>query len=253
MLADSVANTQPTGAPGVAIDPDTSLAAAPEEYLRALHRGLTLWLVGIAASFTLNVLFGIIFFVLVLSSPKTNPAPLFFGYSVFLLVVCGIGCAAQYLFTIPDPRGVWNQTFENYRRILRVLLWVGAILGLIAMGFAFGALTSQPTTSTGPGSIPSEPFGLGGFARLGVNVFAGVFGLAHTVFLMLYFEQIGMRLHDPWIAARAKMLVWLVPVLMLLFCTVVGPIAAVVLQVQLYWRVRGRVGGLVGTRSDAPL
>ena len=70
-------------------------------------------------------------------------------------------------------------------------------------------------------------------------------------FLMLYFEQIGIRLQDPWIAARAKMLVWLVPVLMLLFCTIIAPIAALVLQVQLYWRVRGRIGGLVGIGGDA--
>ena len=257
MLADSVDNTQPTGAPGVAIDPDTSLAAAPGEYLRALHRGLTLMLVAFAISIAVTCPFFITYFFLILTRTAMEAiVPLAMGFSILMMLVGIIGWIGKYLLTVPDPRGVWNESFENYRRVLRGLLWIHVLMAPIALGLAYMAWSSMSSAGsipTGiPASGPSSPFGLEFFARMLLQLVAVVLSFANIVFLMLYFEQIGMRLHDPWIAARAKMLVWLVPVLMLLFCTIVGPIAAVVLQVQMYWRVRGRVGGLVRAGGDAP-
>ena len=75
-------------------------------------------------------------------------------------------------------------------------------------------------------------------------------GVAHVAILMIYIEQIGIRLNDPWIAARAKLLVWLAPVLGLLFCTVVGPIVGWVLQVQLFLAGAGEGWGADGERWE---
>lgn len=258
MLGDSAENTRPPAVNAAAIDPDTSLAAAPEAYLIALHGGCTLMLVAFAASFVITLPCTVVFVILGLTQQLTHFMPaLVVGMGLVMLIVGCIGWAGQYLLTVPDPRGVWNVTFENYRRVLRIFLWAGVILALIGLGFAFTAwnsfLASSPASSgtSMPVSGAVSPFGLGFFARIGVNVVSFVVGLVHVVFLMLFFEQIGLRLNDPWIAARAKLPVWLAPVLMVLFCTIIGPLAGAVLQAHLFWRVRGRIGEVMGKGSGA--
>lgn len=240
-----------SGLAGAAIDPDTAMVAAPLDYVRSLHRGFTLMLVAMACAFAMYIFGAIAFASVVLRVGADNSlamAQFVLVLSICMVVPSVIGWIGQYLMTIPDPRGVWNEAFENYRRVLRVFLWIGVVVGAISLAFVawmFFSQTATPTSLPGPG-----PSGIETSVRFGFHIIVGLTTLAHMVFMMLYFEQIGIRLNDPWIAGRAKLMVWLLPLLLVLFCTVIAPIAAIVLQVQLYLRVRGGLGRVVAATGS---
>ncbi|MFO0860565.1 MAG: hypothetical protein U0570_08405 [Phycisphaerales bacterium] len=230
--------------PADPIDPDTSLAAAPEPYLHSLHRGLTLMLVAFVASLAIAFPFYIILVFLLVTNAATGIAPLSIGFAILMLLVGAIGWGGQYLLTIPDPRGVWNQTFENYRRLLRLFLWLGVLMAIIGLWSAFSAFNSNSISRPTSFSRPSS-FSLEFILRTGFQLTAFLISFAYMVIMMLFLEQIGLRLHDPWIAARAKLLVWLVPVLLILSCTIIAPLAAAALQAHLYLKIRSRLGELM--------
>lgn len=239
-----------SNSPGGSLDPDTSFHAAPEEYLRSLHRGMTLVLVAMAASLVcfLFYVFGIgILAVLGNAAPESAPIVFVGIFGILMLGVGVVGWIGKYLLTVPDPRGVWGEAFERYRRVLRVFLWMGIVVGGAALIFVAVNLSGRPQERG------ASPFGLKWAAQMVANIASAVLSLVQMVFLMLYFEQIGLRMHDPWIAGRAKMMVWLMPVLFLLFCTIIAPIVALVLQVQLYVRVWKGLGRVIAERAAAPV
>lgn len=140
------------------------------------------------------------------------------------------------------PPAVWNESFESYRRFLRAFLWIAVVVAVIALAIATAAF-AQPTTPT---SLPrTDPSGIEVFARFAFNIIAGIISLAHLVFMMLYLEQIGIPLNDRWIAGRAKLMVWLLRLPLVLFCTVIAPFVGIALQVQLYLLIRGGLGRVV--------
>ncbi|MBS0188300.1 MAG: hypothetical protein JSS51_09535, partial [Planctomycetes bacterium] len=132
--------------------------------------------------------------------------------------------------------------------LLRLFLWLGVLMAIIGLWSAFSAFNSNSISRPTSFSRPSS-FSLEFFLRTGFQLTALLISLAYMVIMMLFLEQIGLRLHDPWIATRAKLLVWLVPVLMVLSCTVIAPLAAALLQAHLYFKIRSRIGELMATPS----
>lgn len=229
-------------------DSDAFLDAAPTEYLRSLHRGITLQLILIGASMVAVVIYVVAFGIMIALMPSVSNSAIFLTTCLFTFCMILLSIAwwvSQYLLTTPDPRGAWSEAFERYRRILRVLLWAGVGLGLagFALGIAsFGSISNPPP-------YPPPPPGPLDMAEFALNAISIIVMLAQTVFFMLYFEQLGIRLRDPIIAARAKLLVWLLPVLFVLVCTVIAPIAALILQIRLYTKVQSRLKELLAAAS----
>lgn len=233
------------------VDSDAFLDAAPPEYLRSLYRGITLQLIVIGASMIVALIWMIAFAIMMALMPHVSNGAIFFTTALFTVCMMMIGIAgwvSQYLLTTPDPRRVWHEAFERYRRVLRIFLWISMGLGLIGFVFGIAAFGSIST----PPAYPPPPAGPLDIAQFVLNAISIMFMLAHFVFYMLYFEQLGIRLRDPVIAARAKLLVWLLPVLFVLFCTVIAPIAALILQIRLYTKVQSRLRECLGATSARP-
>jgi hypothetical protein len=232
-------------------DSDAFLDAAPPEYIRSLYRGITLQLIVIGASMVLVLIWMVAFAIMIALMPSVSNGAILLTTALFMVCMMLLSIAwwvSQHLQTTPDPRGVWNEAFERYRRILRVLLWVGIGLGLLGFAFAiasFGPMANPPT-------YPPPPAGPLDIAEFALNAISIIVMLAQTVFCMLYFEQLGVRLRDPLIAARAKLLVWLLPVLLVLVCTVIAPIAALILQIRLYTKVQARLRECLAAANARP-
>ncbi|MBY0112293.1 MAG: hypothetical protein K2Y21_05695 [Phycisphaerales bacterium] len=225
-------------------DSDAFLDAAPPEYIRSLYRGITLQLIVIGASMVLVLIWMVAFAIMIALMPSVSNGAISVTEALFMVCTLLFSIAwsvSEYLLTTPDPRGVWNEAFERYRRVLRVFLWVG--VGITVVGFAF-AIASFGSISTPP-TYPPPPPGPRDIAEFILNAISIVVMFAQTVFYMLYLEQLGIRLRDPLIAARAKLLVWLSPVLFLLFFTVIAPIAALILQIRLCTKVQSRLRQLL--------
>lgn len=180
--------------------------------------------------------------------PSVSNGAIFLTTALFLVCTLLLSIAwsvSEYLLTTPDPRGVWNESFERYRRVLRVFLWVGVGITLVGFVFAiasFGSISNPPT-------YPPPPAGPLDIAEFVLNAISIIVMLAQTVFYMLYLEQLGIGLRDPLITGRAKLLVWLSPVLFVLFFTLIAPIVALILQIRLYTKVQSRLRESLGATN----
>lgn len=225
--------------PSTTLDPDAYLDTAPPEYLRSLFQGARWKLItyiGSAACGMVGALLFIVFF-LSIGLRSTTTVYIFFpllaivGITLFALAI--LQYVALFRFTAPDPRGIWHEPFEKFRRILRLMLWLSiaftalaAVIGLVAL------LVMGRDRFVAPGAVA---------LRVGLQGLGLLWGIAFLVVEMMYIRFLGERMRDLWLINHAKLLVWLLPLLSLLFCTGIAPLVALGLQMHLFYQLQRRL------------
>lgn len=226
-------------APPQSLDPDAYLDTAPPAYLRSLEQGARWKLItyiGSAACGMVGVALGIVLFLgLGLRSTATFVIifPLLAIVGLTLVALAVLQYIAIFRFTAPDPRGIWHEPFEKFRRLLRLMLWLSIAFAALTMliGLVAILLMGRDRFNT-PGAIAIR-FGLQG---LGV-----LWGIAYIVVEMMYIRFLGERMRDLWLINHAKLLVWLLPLLSLLFCTGIAPLVGLGLRVHLFYQLQKRL------------
>ena len=164
-----------------------------------------------------------------------------------LLTLCAFASAyGWWLLSSPDPASREGQRGEKARKVVRICTLIGAGLGVA--GFVLGLFVTA-TSFTFPGGAPpggAQP-GTGASAAAGL---ASIFGLLLALInsiagviaffaQMLYVRWLAPRLPNEWVFRRAKLLLWLGPLLYTVgsLCLGLGPLVALVL----YWNMLDRV------------
>ncbi len=190
------------------------------EHLANLHTGVFLILAGIILQM-LNVVGSIIAKVVlgVLSSGagisgNVEVASTIIKLGISCMLLCG-----WWLFSSPDPAILGTNTGSKARQAVRVTVAISAVLMAVnaILEYAVPALPSNVTIL----SVSSA----GNLVAMMVKFFAA----------MVYLRWLAPRLLDERVFKRAKLLMWLVPVLVLTaLCTVyIGLLVALVL----YWNM----------------
>jgi hypothetical protein len=200
------------------------LQFADENYRATLLRGVSLIMFGILAH--------VVLFILGMVAGFAGGAGVGFALSIISLAATATGLYGYFLYASPDPGQMSNNRGEKPRQILRVAIGVSAIaaIGQIALGGL--ALFMAPT----PGQVG---------AAEGVLMLSAVAGLAGSVAwivqffaAMLYTKWLAPRIPSPRVLKRASLLMWLGPVLFLLFCTVVAPLIALIMYYNMFSWIR---------------
>jgi len=208
--------------------PDLLIYSSPA-FLERLHRGVVIILFALAASILLSLA---MLCLSVIAVTKGHSFPSAAKSLEFLMTAVGfLSAYGWWQFSSPDPASRVGMKGERARQLVRVLTLVGVgisvvalILGLLLPGHA----------SQGQG---------GGLALILVQLGLGLFAIAAmaTVYFaqMYYIRWLSPRLPNQWVFDRAKLLMWLGPLLYTVgaFCLMIGPLVAL----ALYWNLLDRV------------
>jgi len=226
--------------------PDLLIYSAPD-FVEKLHRGVLIVLTTLIVSILL-VLVGLATGFVVSAGQQ-----LFTGMA-YLLGIVGVANSAAmawgwWLTSSPDPASREGMRGEKARKLVRILTVVGLTLTILAqfasiiLPFVMSAvpqIPQQPQPAPG-GAPPAMTPAL--LAMAGVSMLIGL--IKFVAWAGLYFAQmyyirwLSPRLPDQWVFDRAKLLMWLGPLLYTVgaFCLMIGPLVALVL----YWNLLDRV------------
>jgi hypothetical protein len=217
------------------LDPDAFLDSAPPEYLRSLYLGARWKLIAMIGTAVCGMLTALIAIVLILSVSLGA-----FYVVVPFVALAGLGMlgfvivhyVADFRLTTPDPRGIWHEPFEKFRRILRIILWLSIALNIIGLGIAILFFS----LSESPGAVADSML-----TQFVVQGIGALWGAAYVVVQMFYCRYLGERMRDLWIIKQATLLSWLLPLLALLFCTYIAPLVGLALQIHFYYQLQMRL------------
>jgi hypothetical protein len=135
-----------------------------------------------------------------------------------------------WLFSSPDPAVLGNETGDTPRRVLRAAAIVLGVTELVGGGAEIAGVGSIALSPAVQGTIAI--FGIVALAAWIVKFFAA----------MLYLRWLAPRLPNRQVDERAKMLMWLGPLLLVFGCLVIPYIVALVLYLNLLNWVRIDIG-----------
>lgn len=218
------------------------LRFAGVEYLKNLHLGVCLVLIA-------NIL-SIVMFVLVIlgtvgvSMLNGTKGQWFDAASnLFGLIPTITGLVGYWYFTTPDPALQHAEQPAAARKVVRAMTVVqlgATLLGAVASFLAVPALN----VGAGPAAeAVSMACGTVALIAFGVAFFA----------VMLYVKWLAMRVPDADMMNRAKMFLWLLPVVAIPGCALcgLGVLAAFILYIILFDQVRGRLKEALAAATEA--
>jgi len=236
------------------------LEYASPDYLRSLRHGATLVEISKIASFVGGFLvffaFGAIGIYQSIQGKILTAFDNLGVYSQFSEVAFMLGSTVgMWWLTAPDP-GATQDEDPRARRLIRAALVASLIahaLSTIAKYTPALAAMGIPVTAAPTASYQNNPY-----AALSVFTSPGfvaitLIGLLHLaayltgyIATMVYFRTLAARLKDPTLDARAKMMLWLGPLLYTvgaIFCGL-GPLAASIIYIYLIDRIRTKLKAL---------
>ncbi len=225
------------GAPAArSMGPDLLIYSSPA-YLEMLHRGVFIIMVALATLIVLSLgMLCLSIIGLVMSRPFLD------ALMTAEILTTGAGFVSAYgwwLFSSPDPASRVGMKGEKSRQVVRALTLVG--VGVSVAVLVLDALLPA-IAAAGPSGWGSM-FQQGGLATLAVDLMLGLIALASlaaSYFAQMYYIRwLSPRLPNQWVFDRAKLLMWLGPLLYTVgaFCLMIGPLVALVL----YWNLLDRV------------
>ncbi len=197
------------------------LAFSAPAYLATLHKGVFLILTAIIVQ--LLLVFGGIFVGFMVAGAGSGAPGQWFqiattigGLAVSITLLYG-----WWLFSEPDPRSR-DAGGAQSRRLIRIVLSIQAVVTLVQIPMSFTGVQGNATSAF---FFLSLALGLIGFVAWVVQYFAS----------MLYLQWLAPRLPSARVFKRAKLLLWLGPVLYTvgLILLGLGPLIALVL----YWNL----------------
>jgi len=208
--------------------------SAPE-YLAGVHRGV--FLVQTAIIVTIIGAVVLIFGSIVLSA-LTSGAPAGGGavavgrlsftesmLSILALIPTAMSLWGWWLISSPDPGQLSTNTGQTPRRIIRITTAIGAAFMLMDVVFSLLADVGGPSAEHGPLAILSMIGSVAAIVAWCVQYFAS----------MLYIKWLSPRLPSKRIHNRAKLMLWLGPVLYVVGAAAcgIGPLIALILYYNL--------------------
>lgn len=214
---------------------DARLAWSSPEYLAKVQRGLFLVVAGIFGQVLVMVLLmfgGLMFMAASRSSgPRGVGAatpPWYFAASGLLSAALGlVVLLGWWLVSEPDPRFANSPRDVSSRRFLRAATITQLALNVVNLGVGTvsASLTSSMVLFTGLTLLSTASWAVAFFAQ------------------MIYVRGLGERVPDAWIIRRAKLMLWLGPVLVTVGILLLGlgPLIALVMYWNLLDRLRKQV------------
>ena len=205
---------------------DELVYSAPE-YVASLRRGSFL----IIAAIIMYMLNLIAAFVIAATLAMNSPAgPATFGTIDIVSSLISLAAAAMtfvgwWLFSAPDPRLAGVHTGSQARVWVRIAIAIQAVLSLGSAGVMF-LIVSAPNSNVSLALAGlMMAVGLINFVATGVWYFAS----------MIYLRWLAPRLPNAKVFKRAKTMMWLGPLLVIVggLCIMIGPLIALVL----YWNM----------------
>lgn len=234
--------------------------AAPE-YLASLHRGVFL----VVASIIAQIISMMLIFIASVVGAALTAGGGGGGAKVagFLAVFPTIGGGLSVLFTFvtlfgwwklsePDPGYTGRDDGSKSRLWLRILVIVQATGAVVNYIFSIlfpmaipallaglgGAGPGGAGGGAGGGAMAGAAIGLG-IVAIVIAILSGLAWAAAFFLQMIYVRWLAVRVPDEWIDKRAKLLLWLGPLLYVVgsLCIGLGPLIALIL----YWNMLDRL------------
>ncbi|MBX3379906.1 MAG: hypothetical protein KF805_07410 [Phycisphaeraceae bacterium] len=210
------------------------LQYSSDEYRRALLRGVTLIMTGIALSL---ISFVAMFALAAIFGPGASIV--FAGLS---LVASGASYIGYYLYSTPDPGQLSTNKGERPRRILRVCIAISLVAGLLQIALGLFGPASVFTPASMPGSTAA-------FLSIATSIAGVVAWIVQFFAALLYTRWLAPRIPNPRLFKRAKLLMWLGPVLMLGYCLIIPPLVAMIMYYNMFSWIRK---DLIALRDGIP-
>jgi hypothetical protein len=201
------------------------------EYVASLHRGVVLVQAGIIAQVVLVIL-GIVG-AAVMSGPgfKMDPSLLKAANAAAQVAIAAAGVVGWWLLSSPDPAYVGAENGATARKVVRVTVAISAVAALLPL---IAGQANVVAVLRGSALTAAMTLAL---AVMAANMVAMVVWFFAA---MRYLRWMAPRLPDARVDQRAKLLMWLNPVLIVLLWVVcgLGPLIALILYYNLLEWVR---------------
>lgn len=159
--------------------------------------------------------------------------------SQVLLTILGFGASivslyGYYQFSVADPGQLTSNRGETPRRVLRTAIAIVAITSVLNIVLTF--LSGNTRMNFGR----SGSFDSADMVNLLASLIGAIAGAVQFFAAMLYTRWLAPRLPDERIFKRAKLLMWLGPVLFVFGCGI-GQLVAIVLYYNMFSWIRQRL------------
>jgi len=215
------------------------LKFSPPEYVAKLHHGVVIVLAMVLASIVASFATIGLSFAAAIASWQSGSLQIAL---LFLMTLLSMASAyGWWIFGSPDPDGRLHPTGELARKIIRVVVLLSVLASCVS---AVYTLLNPPTPLTMP--APGRPPSVGStitpalLTQIGIAIVSLVIAAWMYFVQILYVRWLAPRLPDAYVFERAKLLLWLVPLLTIVgvLCAGLGPLIALVLHWNLLDRVR---------------
>lgn len=216
------------------------LEFASPDYLATVRSGLRLVLTGILLYIALQII------TTVAAVALAGPGIAGGGFTLVGMAL-GLGVQGLILFgywqyTQPDPGFVGTDLPDTPRKVVRIAVAAQAAAGVIQAGLTFAMLSS---------GAAGVVFG-GLFFVVSFTAFAA--WIAGFIGIMLYTQWLAKRIPDGYIVNRAKLFLWLLPVIAVVGALlIIGPLIALVMYWNLLDRMRKHLKSIIATGEPASL
>lgn len=200
------------------------IAFSSPEYQATIHRGVFLVQAGIIV---LALLWGALAATVAMSARQAVAVV----YPLVSLVPVALSVWGWWLLSSPDPGQLATNKGESPRRVIRLMVMIQAAVTLVELGAGFLIENDLVTLSDGSGMhVTMWVVRLAWFAASAAQFFAA----------MLYIKWLATRLPSPRAEKRAKLMLWLGPVLYTggLLLVGLGPLIALIMYYNLLEWVR---------------
>ncbi|MBS0190719.1 MAG: hypothetical protein U0573_02355 [Phycisphaerales bacterium] len=208
------------------------------QYRGSLLRGVTLIMTGIAL-----MLIGMIGALLIGAFvPGAGGQIVMIG---LMFLSSAASFAGYFLYSVPDPGQLSANKGETPRRVLRICIAISlasslaqTVVSMIATGKGVAGFGMVPHQNISTLTMFYAITAVTGLIAGAVQFFAA----------MLYTRWLAPRIPSTRVANRAKLLMWLGPILIVLYCTLICPLIALILYYNMFSWIRS---ALISLR-DAP-
>ncbi len=218
---------------------DELIYSSPE-YVAALHKGVFIVLAGIIAMIlmTFASVGAAIFGAMVAPVPGIEIASVLASFVTGVVVAVG-----WWMLSEPDPASREGRKGETARKIVRICTIVGVAIQCASLVVTFALPTPAPVFTPPPppgapplSAVPPAPLSMVAMiASVGIALLNMVAAAVSYFAQMIYIRWLAPRLPDVKVFDRAKLLMWLGPLLYTVgaLCVGIGPLVALVL----YWNM----------------
>lgn len=198
------------------------LAYSDATYLRALLRGVTLIMAGILLVI-LNFVLGITLMALI------GPGATILA-GIIGMLASGVSIYGYYLYSSPDPGQLGNNRGEQPRQIVRIMLVVSVVAAITQ--FALMLIGNR-----GAGITMGAAAGID-WMQILASAIGGIAWIIQFFAVMLYTRWLAPRIPSERIFKRAKLLMWLGPLLCVFFLCFIAPLIAMIMYYNMFSWIR---------------